>query len=83
MVSAVCFPRAITSMAKNKSAGTNNTRSLAMSLAPALYALAFDVQDNLRFAVPAPNWQMLCRGFRCDSEQLLVALADRTGNPSI
>jgi hypothetical protein len=70
-------------MAKTKSAGANNTRSLAMSLAPALYALAFDIQDDLRFAVPAVNRQMLCLGFWRYSEQSFVPFADRTRYPSI
>lgn len=58
-------------------------RFLAMSLAPALNALAFDIQDNLRFAVPAINRQMLRLGFWRYSEQSFVPSADRTGHPSI
>lgn len=54
-----------------------------MSLAPALNALAFDIQDNLRFAVPAVNRKVLRLGLRRYSEQFFIALADRTGDPSI
>ena len=53
---------------QNKNAGANNTRFLAMSLAPALDALAFDIQDDLRFAVPAVDWEMLRPGLGRHSE---------------
>lgn len=66
----------------NKNAGANNTHDLlALSLAPAFYALACDIQDNLSFAVPAVNRQ--CRG-GCvgpDMKQPFVLPAYRAMDP--
>ena len=44
---------------EREKAGANNLASLRKSLAPALKALALvNIQDNLMFAVPAPDCQV-------------------------
>lgn len=69
---------------KNKNAGANNIHDqLVLSLAPALYALAFDIQDHFRFAAAAVNRKVSCGGLLGNAKQLFVGAADWANNPSI
>lgn len=77
------LPQAITSAAKQKNAGANDTRFLALSLAPAFYAQAFDIQNDFSLAVVAVDWQRNCFRLRRDPKQSFVPFADRALHPTI
>lgn len=69
---------------KNKNAGNRNSPSRASLRAPAFYALAsVDMQDDLRFAVPAKNRQAIRLGLRGDPQQSLVSPTHWAGDPSV
>lgn len=55
-----------------------------MSWAPAFNALAsLDMQDQLRFAVPAKHRESISDGFGIDAQQPLVSAAHWAGDPSV
>lgn len=83
MAAAVYFPWAITSKAKAKRRSQQHTRKLVMSLAPALNALAFDIQDQLGFAVIAINGKRSCAGAGRHPKQPLIAFTHWALNPAI
>ena len=69
---------------KRKNAGNRNSPSRESLRAPAFYALAsLDMQDDLRFAVPAENRQAIRLGLRGDPQQSLVSPTHWAGDPSV
>ena len=83
MAAAVYFPRAITSKAKTKRRSQQHTRKLVMSLAPALNALAFNIQDQLGFAVIAINGKRSRAGAWCYPKQPFIAFTYWALHPAI
>ena len=70
--------------AKTKTPDPTTALSGHLSWAPALYALAsLDMQDDLRFAIPAKNRQAIRLGLRGDPQQSLVSPTHWAGDPSV